>query len=344
MNLSCLLHLHPHHPHRLLQCCRALLLATVLLPLLTQAVLAQGTALPTGQVTTEPAARTTAAASTQPAVTPTAVPLPTVSITLNGRPTQVEVEDLANPLVLIQTTRGDLVVELFPAEAPRTVENFLALAEGSKPLFDPLSGAQQLRPFYDGLAFHRIVPGFVVQGGSPTGGGDGGPGFTIADEINAQSLGLDRMPLIDSEGYPNPLLDAGDQSAFQQVVLKPLYEAMGIRSEADVERRAADIDARLRRMSMKDYYELLGYSYTTSGLSRVPLRGMLAMAGSGPGTAGSQFFLTLADAPWLAGRHTVFGKVRAGLDVLDAIGRVPVGPDQRPLEPVTILLVRRIVL
>src|SRR5690606_28948267 len=129
---------------------------------------------------------------------------------------------------------------------------------------------------YDGLQFHRVIDGFIVQGGSPTGGGDGGPGYTIPDEINARSLGLDQMPLIDPEGYPNPLLGAGDQESFQQVVLKPLYAAMGIRSNDEVERRAGEIDARLRRMSLKDFYELLGYRYTDSGLSRVPLKGMLA--------------------------------------------------------------------
>jgi cyclophilin family peptidyl-prolyl cis-trans isomerase len=271
-------------------------------------------------------------------------PLPSVTITLNGRPTQIEVENLSNPLVLIQTTRGDMVVELFPAEAPLTVENFLGLAEGSKPFIDPATGAQVLRPFYDGLAFHRIMPGFVVQGGSPTGGGDGGPGFVVPDEINAQSLGLDQMSLIDPEGYPNPLLGIGDQASFQQTILKPLYTSMGLHSDADLARRSSEVETRLRGMSLKDFYELLGYRYSNSGLSRAPLRGMLAMAGSGPGTAGSQFFFTLADAPWLAGRHTVFGKLRAGQSVLDTIARVPLGPDGSPMESITILLIRRIAL
>jgi len=279
-----------------------------------------------------------------PDLLPVPAPLPTVSIMLNGRATEVEVESTTNPLVLIQTTRGDMVVELFPAEAPRTVENFLALAEGSKPFLDPATGSQLQRPFYDGLDFHRIIAGFMIQGGSPTGGGDGGPGFTLPDEINAVSLGLDQMPLIDAEGYPHPLLGIADQVAFQQTILKPLYDEMGIRSEADIAARSADIETRLRSMSLKAFYEVLGYRYSESGLSRAPLRGMLAMAGSGPGTAGSQFFLTLADAPWLAGRHTVFGKLRAGQAVLDGIGRVPLDAAQRPLEPVTILLIRRIAL
>lgn len=311
--------------------------------LLAGTVLAQAlpTTTPVPQTAADPAAAFGPAA---PGVPVTPPPLPTVTITLNGRATELEVESTANPLVLIQTTRGDMVVELFPAEAPRTVENFLALAEGTKSFLDPITGTQVQRPFYDGLAFHRIVTDFIVQGGSPTGGGDGGPGFTVPDEINAVSLGLDQMPLIDAEGYPHPLLGIADQAAFQQTILKPLYENMGIRSEADIAARSSEIETRLRGMSLKTFYELLGYRYNENGLSRAPLRGMLAMAGSGPGTAGSQFFITLADAPWLVGRHTVFGKLRAGQTVLDTIGRVPVDAQQRPLEPVTILLIRRIAL
>lgn len=319
------------------------MLSFLLAVVLSHAALAQ--AQPAA--TTLPPAATDPAAAFGPAVPgvpATPPPLPTVTITLNGRATELEVENTANPLVLIQTTRGDMVVELFPAEAPRTVENFLALAEGSKSFFDADTGVQIQRPFYDGLDFHRVIAGFMIQGGSPTGGGDGGPGFTLPDEINAVSLGLDQMPLIDAEGYPHPLLGIADQTAFQQTILKPLYENMGIRSEADIAARSSEIETRLRSMSLKGFYEMLGYRYNENGLSRAPLRGMLAMAGSGPGTAGSQFFLTLADAPWLAGRHTVFGKLRAGQAVLDSIGRVPVDTQQRPLEPVTILLIRRIAL
>lgn len=315
------------------------LMAALLSPLaVAQALPATTTAPPS---VTDPAAAFGPAA---PDIAPIPPPLPTVTITLNGRATELEVESANNPLVLIQTTRGDLVVELFPAEAPRTVESFLALAEGSKPFLDAATGAQVQRPFYDGLSFHRIAAGFMIQGGSPTGGDDGGPGFTLPDEINALSLGLDQMALIDAEGYPHPLLGIADQGAFQQSILKPLYEEMGIRSEADIAARSSEIETRLRGMSLKTFYELLGYRYNENGMSRAPLRGMLAMAGNGPGTAGSQFFITLADAPWLTGRHTVFGKLRAGQAVLDAIGRVPVDSGQHPLEAVTILLVRRITL
>jgi cyclophilin family peptidyl-prolyl cis-trans isomerase len=74
----------------------------------------------------------------------------------------------------------------------------------------------------------------------------------------------------------------------------------------------------------------------------MPVRGVIAMANSGPDSNGSQFFITLTDTDWLAGRYTVFGKVRVGLDVLDAVGKVPVDANNRPLQDVTILSVRQI--
>lgn len=267
---------------------------------------------------------------------------PLVNITLNGRPTDVEMEDLRNPLMLIQTTRGDMVVELFPAEAPRTVANFVDLAEGNKPFTDWRSLAQVQRPFYDGLLFHRIINKVLIQGGSPSGESSGTPGYSFNDEINAVSLGLDQMQLLDTEGYPNPILGLRNQQDFQQQVLLPLYKSMGINTQQDLANKIADVDTRLRDMSVKDFYELLGYRYNQRTQSRAPLRGMIAMANSGPNTNGSQFFILLADAPWLTGKYTVFGKIRAGLDVLDTIGRIPVNAENQPTEAITILLIRKI--
>lgn len=267
---------------------------------------------------------------------------PVVELVLNGRPTEVEMEDLRNPLMLLQTNRGDMVVELFPAQAPQTVANFVALAEGNKPFIDPATGQQVQRPYYDGLLIHRVIRGFMIQGGSITGRSTGDPGFSIEDEINAVSLGLDRMPLIDETGHPNPVLGIRDQAGFSRKVLEPLYADMGIDSEAALEARLGEVDDRLRSMSLMDYYGLLGYDYSRRFQSRAPVSGVIAMAGGGPDTAGAQFFLTLADAPWLAGKHTVFGRVRAGMEILEAISRVPVDVNNRPLESVTILLVRRI--
>src|SRR5690606_2240892 len=116
---------------------------------------------------------------------------------------------------------------------------------------------------------------------------------------------------------------------------------MGIRSEEVLSARLAEVDERLRSMSLQDFFELQGWRYTRAR-SRAPSRGMIAMANKGPNTIGSQFFITLSDAPWLSGRVTVFGQVRAGMAVVDAIGRLPTDADERPLEPVTILGVSRI--
>jgi len=269
---------------------------------------------------------------------------PQTTITLNGRNQLIDMEDLRNPLVIFQTTRGDFVVELFPAEAPQSVVNFLALAAGNKAFVDSRSGNEAMRPFYDGLVFHRVINNFIIQSGSPDGTAMGGPGFSIPDEINAVSLGLDLMPVLDPEGYPDPIIGIRNQEDFQQRVLLPLYRALGIDNQDALEARIAEVDTRLRDMSVKDLYELQGYSYTQRFLSRSPLRGMLAMAGGGPESNGSQFFVTLADAPWLTGKHTVFGRIRAGMEVVDAIGRAPVSTENLPLDPVSILLVRPLLL
>jgi peptidyl-prolyl cis-trans isomerase A (cyclophilin A) len=82
------------------------------------------------------------------------------------------------------TSLGDIVVRLLPARAPKTVENFLALAEGTKEWSDPRSGQKVKKPLYDGTVFHRVIPDFMIQGGDPTGTGRGGPGYTFADEFH----------------------------------------------------------------------------------------------------------------------------------------------------------------
>ncbi|MEY4642410.1 MAG: hypothetical protein RLZZ227_2404 [Pseudomonadota bacterium] len=283
-----------------------------------------------------------AAIATVPVLQPATPILPTVNVELEGRPVSAEIENPANPLVVISTTRGDMLVELFPSEAPETVANFLGLAEGTKPFTDPYTGQPATRPFYDGLTFHRVVADFMIQAGSPNGTLEGGPGYAFADEISARSLGLDQMTLVDADGYPNPVLGIRNQEDFQQRVLVPLYAQMGITSRASLEERVDAVEQRLRSMTVKQAHELLGYRYTDTLQSRAPLRGVIAMANSGPNSNGSQFFITLADADWLTGRHTVFGKVRAGLETLDAIGKVRVDATERPLQDITILSIRRV--
>jgi peptidyl-prolyl cis-trans isomerase A (cyclophilin A) len=156
----------------------------------------------------------------------------------------------------LKTNHGDIVVNLLPNHAPATVENFVGLAEGTKDFRDD-AGRSGVK-YYDGLGFHRVIEGFMIQGGCPLGTGTGGPGYTFKDEFHPE-LQFDRPYL-------------------------------------------------------------------------------LAMANAGPGTNGSQFFVTVGATPWLNNKHTIFGEVadQAGRDVVDASAATKVGAGDRPVEPVVI--------
>jgi peptidyl-prolyl cis-trans isomerase A (cyclophilin A) len=158
---------------------------------------------------------------------------------------------------LFTTSEGNFKVRLFDQEVPNTVANFTGLAEGSKEFTDPKTSQKTKRPFYDGLVFHRVIDGFMLQGGDPLGTGTGGPGYTFADEFSPK----------------------------------------------------------LRHSKP----------------------GLLSMANAGPNTNGSQFFVTLAATPWLDNKHSIFGEVVEGMDVVQKIGGVATSkPSDRPLKPVTI--------
>ena len=86
---------------------------------------------------------------------------------------------------ILETSQGEIVCRLFEKEAPKTVENFIGLAEGTKEFTDPKTGQKTKRPFFDGLSFHRVIPQFMIQGGCPLGTGTGGPGYRFADEFHA---------------------------------------------------------------------------------------------------------------------------------------------------------------
>jgi len=152
------------------------------------------------------------------------------------------------------TTEGSFTIRLFEKEVPKTVANFVGLADGSKEWKDPATGEKKKGPYYDGVIFHRVINGFMIQGGDPLGQGTGGPGFTFADEFHP-SLRHDRA-------------------------------------------------------------------------------GILSMANAGPNTNGSQFFITLGPTPHLDRKHSVFGEVVEGLDVVRRIGAVPTGRQDRPVKPV----------
>jgi len=147
---------------------------------------------------------------------------------------------------IFDTSEGKFKARLFQDRTPKTVENFVSLAEGAK------TG----KPFYDNLVFHRVIPNFMIQGGCPEGTGRGGPGYRFADEFH-------------------PSLKHS----------KP---------------------------------------------------GLLSMANSGPNTNGSQFFVTVAATPWLDDKHSIFGEVVEGYDVVEKISRVPTASQDRPKKDVKV--------
>ncbi|MFD5320945.1 peptidylprolyl isomerase [Streptomyces sp. NPDC127098] len=154
----------------------------------------------------------------------------------------------------MHTSEGDVAVTLFPEQAPLTVTNFVGLADGSLEWL----GQQEETPLYDGTIFHRVIDGFMIQGGDPEGTGTGGPGYQFEDEI------------VPDLTFDEPYL--------------------------------------------------------------------LAMANAGPGTNGSQFFITVAPTDWLNGMHTIFGEVAddESRAVVDAIATTETDAQDRPVEDVVI--------
>ena len=155
----------------------------------------------------------------------------------------------------VETTLGNFTIELFDTKTPNTVANFVGLAEGTKTWTHPKTGERHTNtPYYDGIVFHRVIKGFMIQGGDPLGLGHGGPGYQFDDEFHPD-LRHDRA-------------------------------------------------------------------------------GILSMANAGPNTNGSQFFITLGPTPHLDRKHSVFGVVIKGLDVVQKIGATPVDRNDRPATPV----------
>ncbi|MBM3704226.1 MAG: peptidylprolyl isomerase [Actinobacteria bacterium] len=158
----------------------------------------------------------------------------------------------------LHTNMGDIIVDLFPNHAPKTVANFVELATGQREWTHPKSGKKSKDNLYDGTVFHRVISGFMIQGGDPAGNGTGGPGYKFADEFHPELV------------FDRPYL--------------------------------------------------------------------LAMANSGPGTNGSQFFITVAPTTWLNRKHSIFGEVTdsASQAIVDAIAEVETGAQDRPKNEVKI--------
>ena len=154
------------------------------------------------------------------------------------------------------TSEGNFTVRLFDQQAPRTVENFAGLAEGTKEWSDPRTNQKVHKPYYNGTIFHRVIDKFMIQGGDPLGQGIGGPGYNFADEFHPQ----------------------------------------------------------LRHSKA----------------------GILSMANRGPNTNGGQFFITLGPTPHLDDRHSVFGEVTQGMDIVRKIGSTPTSDRDRPTKDIVI--------
>ncbi len=162
------------------------------------------------------------------------------------------------PVVIIETSAGTIEAELWPAAAPKTVDVFVGLAEGTREWTELKTGAKKTAPFYDGLIFHRIIKNFMLQGGCPNGNGSGGPGFSYPDEINAKGLGLDKEKLFPNGPQGNPHMailgvlgrtPQQQQATFQRTIIVPLLKKLSI-TLADANKRVGEWQPKLLYLSL----------------------------------------------------------------------------------------------
>jgi len=249
-----------------------------------------------------------------------------------------------NPTVTMVTNHGDVTIELLEKSAPETVKNFIGLAEGTKEFTDP-SGNKVTKPFYDGLIFHRVIENFMIQGGCPLGTGSGKPGYTFKDEINADSLDLHKIKVFDEETEAaHSYLRVYHPQKVQQTLAKPIIDKLGVTNREQFQEKQKEFEAEFKKLTetmvIKSFYEALGYQYDDKLTSFPMKKGFLAMANSGPNSNGSQFYINLKDNRYLDGKHTVFGKVTAGMDIVEKISLVKKDAKNKPEEPVKIISIR----
>lgn len=254
-------------------------------------------------------------------------------------PNKFDLYNSSNLVCEMRTSYGTVYLELFQHSAPKTVKNFIDLAEGRKEFTDVRTQRKVMRPYYDGLIFHRVIPKFMIQGGCPLGIGTGGPGYEFADEISAKSLGLDTIKAFEG-GRPHQNLGIRSQQQFQESVLRPLLKNLGISSQEELQRRSAEVQATVEKLTLEDCFINQGYQYNNMLKSYHHKRGILAMANSGPNTNGSQFFINVIDTPWLDGKHTTFGRVIKGMDVVDRIANAKTDSNNKPINQIIIYSIR----
>lgn len=253
----------------------------------------------------------------------TSMPLPVSADVDSAR---LAMEDAGNPLLLIATSSGDIYLEMLRQEAPINVQRFMDLAAGELEILDAATNSRVLSRYYDGMRFHRVLPGFIIQAGSPVYHAFGAPETTLADEINADALGLNLMKVMNPDGSFNAMLNINNKADFDNEILRPLYRRMSIDSIAELTARQDEVLQALQNLTLKAAYENQGFNYRSTALTRPISRGVVALANQGPNTNGPEFFISLSEAPWLTGKYTVIGKVVEGMEVVDAIGVVAIDP------------------
>ena len=247
-----------------------------------------------------------------------------------------------NPIALIKTSKGDIYVELYSDGAPKTVENFLGLAEGKIEYKDVVSGEKKKGNYFDGLTFHRVIKGFMIQGGDPLGNGAGGPGYAIIDEINGYSFGLENEIVTLTDALKQQLATQKTYSDLK-INSKEAYEKVGI--EAITKKFGENVTLIKEKAANFNKLEqnlFMGYVYDKKLNTRKLVKGSIAMANAGPNTAGSQFFINVVDTPQLNGSYTNFGEVVKGIEVAVAISEVARGPNDKPKEDVKIISIRKL--